>query len=341
MPLTPDQMDKIHLILYSIGCVSILGNVSLLVCVFRIKRFHKVISYMQACLATLEILQSSIYIIGPDTSHPTFCTIVGTLAQFIFNAITFWNFLISLYCYITIIYPPKSRRQPLALLPPLRVGSLPSFMVILLYTVAALDNRGSPDLRVDLFYIPLWIHFFILIPLYTHSQASHGITLDTDRGKSPPVPDLLSNEFLSVQDDEDQKATILQVAATSNRESLTALSLTPSMGTTSNTLSPAAAAASHPFSHFHFENQPSTTVKKRHHKSIHIKLILRASLLTLGFIYSWIPPSISRVLAILPQSSQHGTTFSSGQPFWFSVWVAAAFFITWFWDDIVKWVSNK
>ncbi|ORY50836.1 hypothetical protein BCR33DRAFT_846532 [Rhizoclosmatium globosum] len=60
---------------------------------------------------------------------------------------------------------------------------LASLMTVALYVIEAIYKRGDvigdatyecwigptyKDLRVNLFYIPLWIHFFLIVGLYTH-----------------------------------------------------------------------------------------------------------------------------------------------------------------------------
>ncbi|KAJ3134239.1 SWI SNF, matrix associated, actin dependent regulator of chromatin, sub c, member 2, partial [Physocladia obscura] len=135
-------------------------------------------------LASCDIVQSITNLIGNEiaTTNVTACNVVGTISQFVYNAVTFWTFSISLYCYISIIFKPKIADDSLKWLH-VYSWTMSLLFTIMMFICEKILARGNilgdatyecwigsnySDLRVYLFYFPMWIHFFALGIMYTH-----------------------------------------------------------------------------------------------------------------------------------------------------------------------------
>ncbi|KAJ3286112.1 hypothetical protein HDU79_006750 [Rhizoclosmatium sp. JEL0117] len=386
--------------------LSLTSNLLLLLCVAFLPRFHKPISYLQTNLALCEILQCLIYLIGPDTTHPLVCTVIGGLKQFVFNAITFWSFCISFYCYLTVMYHPGVANRWWWFYHVYAWG-LSGFMVGIMFWVgggagvvgdAVFEcwiSKERRDLRVWLFYVELWAYFVGFVVMFwgmflkvrrvrkemggivtgvvPKVEEGEQVEADvrTDGGNLGDTEDGGRRRVAKVGGIESQTAT-----RTSSRiESFThsragSMSRNSRMSRTGSCtefqsqdgkpdfvdpsdIIPAVPALPLPrtksrrFSTFSvlfptsIKSRPErrgTIVAIQKKGLIHFKLILRASMITVGFLITWIPPSVARVWDMV---------HPDGVPGWLTLWVAVCFassglwnsgvfYLTWFWSDLER-----
>ncbi|KAI8615228.1 hypothetical protein BC830DRAFT_1123731 [Chytriomyces sp. MP71] len=305
--MTPSQLAGLRLVFRTVGVASAVCNMLVIVFVVRLKQFHKPLQYLQAILAASEVIQSIIYMIGNEiaASDVILCNIVGAVAHFIFTFCLLQNFIISLYCFISIMYRP-SVADACWNYYHAYVWGVSTILLVVLFLMQALWQRGDvfgdatyecwisykyAELRVDLFYIPLSIHFAMLVYMYSRilfrvSQVQKSMHLEgIQTGVIPP---------LSENCEEDSEAT---------HTGKSILRRTKSIRNATNE-----------------------------------KLLLKAGWLACGYVLSWTAPCATRLLALVPGAQI---------PYWLSVWGALGlascglwnsgiFFISWFWNDIVK-----
>ncbi|KAJ3390919.1 hypothetical protein HDU84_006763 [Entophlyctis sp. JEL0112] len=163
--------------------VSIATNCALIFCVRTIKRLQgNNINHFQEFLAVSDIITSIIFTVGSDISvtNPDLCTALGAIMQYSLLSTSTWSFLVSLLCYVTIAYSDDQANK-LKLFFYLYGWGIPLVSVCGLFSLQAAWQRGtifgdatfecwiSPaylDLRVDMFYIPLWIQFAMTTTTY-------------------------------------------------------------------------------------------------------------------------------------------------------------------------------
>ncbi|KAI8823264.1 hypothetical protein BJ741DRAFT_715176 [Chytriomyces cf. hyalinus JEL632] len=325
MPLSSDQMDLLRLIMRIFGSISVFLNLSLIACVVVLERFHKPISYLQANLAGLEIIQASIYIIGNEIAEtsPTTCLCVGIAAQFFFNSVTFMNFNISLYVYLSIIYR-------------------------LAFVMEAVHKRGAvfgdstfecwiseeyAELRIDLFYLPLWINSAFIFAIYSrilwflrsHRETKNDENIQT--GVIPAAPEttsLIEDSNQLIQD----KTNVRAMSFCSPGSNVSSLSrkpfIVPSLPAPIVVRVPSLAR-----SHKTGKSGFSTGNKL---------LLIKAGVTAAGFIISWLPASAGRM---------HTLITAIPAPYWltvltaiglstFGLWNPGIFFLTWLWPSLSK-----
>ncbi|ORY43293.1 family A G protein-coupled receptor-like protein [Rhizoclosmatium globosum] len=175
--LTPSENATLQTVMRIICPVSLLANISLLAAVLYFRSTRTSLCYLQSFLAVTDAALSIGWIIGTSiTSDATACTVVGTIFQFCLNASSCWNFLASLYCYLTILWGAKVADRWWGLFH-LYGWGLPSVLTVALYIAQAGMLRGSvfgdaeyecwiapsfPELRIAMFYPFLWLHFLLI-----------------------------------------------------------------------------------------------------------------------------------------------------------------------------------
>ncbi|KAI8836427.1 hypothetical protein BJ741DRAFT_649091 [Chytriomyces cf. hyalinus JEL632] len=351
MPLSSEQMSMLRLVMRSIGTVSVLLNVTLIACVVALKRFHKPMSFLQG----LEVIQAIMYLIGNEIAKasPTTCFVVGISAQFFFSSVTFMTFIISLYVYLSILHRQGVAERYWYYYHGYTWG-MSALFTGLLFVMEAVLKRGSvigdatfecwispsyPDLRINLFYVPLWIHSGFIFAMYArifaflrwHSKAKREQNIQT--GIIPYAPETRPTSFQEGSSHSESKDSPFKVSS-SHRAS-------------SNTSS-VFVAGSAPYSTL--PKARNTVAPKGGHelvKSIlsnaNKKLLVKAGVMALGFVVSWVPASTGRVLALFP---------SVTAPFWLTIltgvglsscglWNSGIFFLTWFWPTFSKFYSSR
>ncbi|ORY53919.1 family A G protein-coupled receptor-like protein [Rhizoclosmatium globosum] len=379
MSLTPNQRQTIQTIFRTLGSISLASNLGLVFCVTFNKRFHKPISYLQTCLAWCEIVQSIIYLIGPSPNDPLLCTIVGGVAQFTFNAVTFWSFCISLYCYITVHYRPMVANRYWVFFH-LYSWGLAALSVIIMFWVGGWNIVGDAtfecwisserkDLRVWLFYVQLWVHFFLLmllfIGIFRKIQRVREAGIETRiapkvneleaRAEVPDIEELKACDSRRNTLSHGKNLVVLlndSTAATRNNSRMGSvvdfkvLDISQDLQLTGETQKPAQGSSSSrrgsglsvlfPLS----RRTTITTIGKK--RVVHFKLILRATMIGFGFLVTWIPPTILRVWDL---------TGHSKVPHWLLIWTAVCFatsglwnsgvfYLTWYWEDIISFFQS-
>ncbi|KAJ3335477.1 hypothetical protein HDU83_000287, partial [Entophlyctis luteolus] len=129
-----------------------------------------------------DIITSTIFIVGSDISrtNPDLCTVLGAIMQFSLLSISTWSFMVSLLCYMTIMYSDHQANK-YKLFFYLYGWGIPLLSVCGLFVLQATWQRGTvfgdatfecwispayPELRVDMYYIPLWIQFVMTVTTY-------------------------------------------------------------------------------------------------------------------------------------------------------------------------------
>ncbi|ORY45238.1 hypothetical protein BCR33DRAFT_765648 [Rhizoclosmatium globosum] len=166
---------------YYVFCpIYILLDLGLIVCVSRMKRFQKTMSYLQIIIAICEIVPSIFWMIEDRVlNHESLCAIVGVVNQFFFNSQSCWNFLVSLYCYFTVTVSVSTANEYSKWFSYYGIG-FPAILTILPFCIDAIWKQGFPygnaiydcwisneypRLRIALYYVQLWFHFAGIIIL--------------------------------------------------------------------------------------------------------------------------------------------------------------------------------
>ncbi|KAJ3058969.1 hypothetical protein HDU98_004988, partial [Podochytrium sp. JEL0797] len=182
MAVSPDANRVIRTIMETLCPIAIAANAALIISVYRNKIFRKTVNYFQACLAGSEIMTALMWTIGPGVSgQQNLCTVLGVAEQFFINGTSCWCFLIPLYSYVVILYSAELADQCWPYFHTYGWG-VPSLLTALVFILSAMSNNGLamgdstytcwisanyPGLRVSLFFIPMWIHFVLIITIYT------------------------------------------------------------------------------------------------------------------------------------------------------------------------------
>ncbi|TPX64577.1 hypothetical protein CcCBS67573_g08376 [Chytriomyces confervae] len=354
MPLSSEQMDLLRLIMRAFGSISVFLNLSLIACVLVLERFHKPISYLQANLAGLEIIQASIYIIGNEiaVTSPITCFYVGIAAQFFFNAATFMNFNISLYVYLSIIYRRGVVERYWYYYHGYTWG-MSTLLTGLAFVMQAVHKRGAvfgdstfecwiseeyPESRIELFYLPLWInsafifaiHARILLFLRSHRKTKNDENIHT--GVIPAAPEttsLIEESNLLIQGKTNDRGMSFCGPGSNvpslSRKPLIASSLPAPMVVTIPSLARS-----------HKAGKPAFSTGNK-------LLLIKASVTAIGFIISWLPASAGRM---------HTLITSIPAPYWlnvltalglstFGLWNPGIFFLTWLWPSFSKKYGTK
>ncbi|KAI8836428.1 hypothetical protein BJ741DRAFT_605440 [Chytriomyces cf. hyalinus JEL632] len=344
-------MNLLRLIIRVIGSMSVFLNLCLIACVSALDRFHKPISYLQANLAVLEIIQASIYIIGNEIAKtsPTTCFHVGIFGQLFANATTFMNLNISLYVYLSIIYRRGVAERYWYHYHGYTWG-MSALLTGLAFVMQAVRKRGPvfgdatfecwisveyPELRIDLFYLPLWINSAFIFAIYarillflrSHRKKKNDENIHT--GVIPAAPDTTTTSHHEESSQSNQEKTNIRAMAFSgpgsngpswSRKPLIAPPLPLPKGPTIPSL-----ARSH--------KTGKTAVSKGNKL-----LLIKAGVTAIGFIISWLPASAGRM---------HTLITSIPTPYWltvltavglstFGLWNPGIFFLMWLWPSFSK-----
>ncbi|KAJ3074676.1 hypothetical protein HDU98_010566 [Podochytrium sp. JEL0797] len=167
--------------MYTLCPFSIASNIGLLVCVATTKKFHKTLNYFQCCLACSEAYISIMWAVGNSVSgNEGLCTFFGSTHQFFINSSSCWSFLIPLYSYMIIMYSSGTADDLWYFFHAYGWG-VPAILTVLTFVFQAAWSRGNimgdatyqcwissqyPELRIALFYVPLWIHFGLIIAIF-------------------------------------------------------------------------------------------------------------------------------------------------------------------------------
>ncbi|KAI8823263.1 hypothetical protein BJ741DRAFT_634567 [Chytriomyces cf. hyalinus JEL632] len=351
MPLSSDQMDLLRLIIRVIGSMSVFLNLCLIACVVALERFHKPMSFLQANLAGLEIIQASIYIIGNEiaTTTPTTCFYVGIFGQLIANATTFMNLNISLYVYLSVIYRRGVAERYWYYYHGYTWG-MSALLTGIAFIMQAVLKRGPvfgdstfecwisaeyPELRIDLFYLPLWINSVFIFAIYgrilwfLRSHRKKRCDENIQTGVIPVAPDTTTTSHHEESSQSNQDRTSVRAMSFSgpgsNAPSLSRkLLIAPSLPLPKIVTIPSLARS-------HKSGKPAVSRGNK-------LLLIKAGVMATGFIISWLPASAGRMYTLIT---------AIPAPYWltiltaiglstFGLWNPGIFFLTWLWPSFSK-----
>ncbi|KAJ3263709.1 hypothetical protein HDU77_010094 [Chytriomyces hyalinus] len=352
MPLSSEQMSMLRLVMRSIGTLSVLLNVTLIACVVALKRFHKPISFLQANLAGLEVIQAVMYLIGNEIAKtsPITCFYVGIAAQFFFSSVTFMTMIISLYVYLSILHRQGLAERYWYYYHGYTWG-MSALFTGLLFVMEAVLKRGSvfgdatfecwispsyPDLRINLFYVPLWIHTGVIFAMYArifaflrwHSKAKREQNIQT--GIIPHAPETRPTSFQEGSNHSESKDSPFKISSSHRASSSVCMGGSVPCSTSAKARKTEGPKGGH-------------ELVKSILSNANKKLLVKAGVMALGFVVSWVPASTGRVLALFP---------SVTAPFWLTIltgvglsscglWNSGIFFLTWFWPTFSKFYSTR
>ncbi|TPX55215.1 hypothetical protein CcCBS67573_g09492 [Chytriomyces confervae] len=312
-------------------------------------------SFLQVNLAGLEVIQAAMYLIGNEIAKtsPTTCFVVGITAQFFFNSATLMNFIISLYVYLSILHRQGVAERYWYYYHGYTWG-MSALFTGLLFVMEAMLKRGSvignatfecwispsyPDLRINLFYVPLWIHFGFIFAMYArifaflrwHLKAKHEQNIQT--GIIPYAPETWPTSFQERSNHSESKDSPFKVSS-SHRLSSNTSSVFVTGSVPYSTLLKARNTVLPKGGHELVKSIISNAYKK---------LLVKAGVMALGFVVSWVPASTGQVLALFP---------SVTAPFWLTIltrvglsscglWNSGIFFLTWFLPTFSKFYSTQ
>ncbi|ORY39070.1 hypothetical protein BCR33DRAFT_720328 [Rhizoclosmatium globosum] len=309
--MTPDQLALIRLILRIISPLIVVLE----------KRLQRTINYLQAGLAIGEIIEAICWIITsePALSSAGLTIILGATFHFIINLVS---------CYHVAI----TRAESFHLWLHFYCFGIASLLTGLVFMAEQLYARGPvwgdatfqtwissayPDLRIGLFYIPLWIQFTLMLITY--------ILLIRVIKKTPDLPTESIVETGIVQGSSTDKE-LHRKHTVDYKDSTETVSHQPehrlSRMVSKKTISTRKTVMT----------KSSRTAGVKEMKN-HKKLILRTLVLAIGLIWSWTPATANRVISFLGGTS----------PYWLSLWIAVSistsgfwnsgvFFVIWFWN---------
>ncbi|KAJ3237993.1 hypothetical protein HDU81_008601 [Chytriomyces hyalinus] len=348
MPLSSDQLNLLRLIMRVFCSTSVALNLSVIACVVTLERFHKPMSYLQAHLAGLEIMQASIYIIGTEVAKtaPAVCLFAGIVGQFFATAVTCMNLIISLYVYLSIIYR-RAVAERYWYYYHGYVWGMAVLLTGLLFVMQAVLKRGSvigdstfecwissdyPELRIHFFYLPLWIHSAFIFAIYarillflrSHHNAKNEENIQTGVIPAAPEPKVVSYG---------------EESSESNQEKTSVRALSISVTGSNAPTSFSRKAIASPLTSKMFTITSGKSAMSRGNKL----LLVKAGVTATGFIISWMPASVARMYTLF-------TGIPS--PFWltiltavgmstFGFWNPGVFFLTWFWPAFSKFYSTR
>ncbi|KAI9327435.1 hypothetical protein BDR26DRAFT_875460 [Obelidium mucronatum] len=324
------------------------ANLSLIGCVLFVKRCRRPLSSLQVYLACSDIIRAIGPCIGTNIP-PLACTVMGTIAQFSYVASTSWNLMISVYCYMTIFKNPAYANN-LWLWYHTYSWGLALLLTVLMFVGAQVLQRGPVlgvgptacwinsnylDLRVYLFYVPIWIHFGYTLFIYghilwkvdavlgrrslpggVHVQESAAMVHQT---VGPPAADVVVEGALMRSSD----ATIFYEQ---HQES-----------------SCKGGLQRHHRHHDSDGSDDQLEEQQQQHGSkqvseVNQKLLVRAGLIAVGFLVSFGPASVARILAMHSKHVPHWLTlWSTAGMASSSLWNVSVFFTSWFWRECVAW----
>ncbi|KAJ3237994.1 hypothetical protein HDU81_008602 [Chytriomyces hyalinus] len=266
-------------------------------------------------------------------------------------SVTFMTFIISLYVYLSIIYRQGVAERYWYYYHGYTWG-MSALFTGLLFVMEAVYKRGPifgdatfecwispnyPDLRINLFYLPLWVHSAFIFAMYArilaflrwHSKVKREQNIHT--GIIPYAPETRATSFQDGSNHSESKDFPFRVSSTHRASSNTSSVLI---------------AASVPLK----RKAHKTDGPKGGHELIksilsnaNKKLLVKAGVMALGFVVSWVPASTGRVLALFP---------SVTAPYWLTIltavglsscglWNSGVFFLTWFWPSFSKFYSTR
>ncbi|KAI8823265.1 hypothetical protein BJ741DRAFT_715177 [Chytriomyces cf. hyalinus JEL632] len=348
MPLSSDQMDLLRLIMRVICSMSVVFNLCLITCVVALERFHKPMSFLQANLAGFEIIHASMYIIGSEIAKtsPTTCFYLGLACQLFANAVTFMSFIISLYVYLSIIYRPVVAERYWYFYHAY-VWGMSAILTGLLFVMQAISGRGPVigeatlecwiseeyrDLRVYLFYLPMWINSAFIFAIYARILLflrSHRKTKNDENIRTGVIPAAPATNVTSHPEKNSQENTCSRIFSIS------------APGSNAPSLSRKTVVASSPPAQM-ILTLPSVPRSLKTGKSSVSRgnklLLIKAGVTAAGFIISWMPVSARRLYNLFT---------ANDAPYWWIVlsavglstlgfWNAGIFFLTWLWPSFSK-----
>ncbi|KAJ3266090.1 hypothetical protein HDU77_002577 [Chytriomyces hyalinus] len=263
------------------------------------------------------------------------CTVMGTFHQFFLNASPTWIFVISLYCYLTVMHDESTARKKWYWLHAYGWG-LPFLLTISMFIGQSILDRGPviggilpihgselvrflnnqlrnidgtydcwigpayPDLRLYLYYPTLWMHFILIVVIYIRVLTKIRSVVDA-------LKVITESSHLST---EARPTELPQACHTTNdgkqqsiynpehRNSLS-VRVTCILPERTNTLS---------------------TFNKM--------MSLKTALIAISYIVSWTPATISRIIQFVPGTkAPYWLTLLAGINFAFSsIWSSLVFF---------------
>ncbi|KAJ3074677.1 hypothetical protein HDU98_010567 [Podochytrium sp. JEL0797] len=322
MALSPTTLRVIHNVMYAFCPFSIASNIALIACVATTKKFHKTLNYFQTCLACSELYLAVMWIVGNGIAGDEgVCTFVGVTFQFFINSSSCWSLLIPLYCYITIMYSSGTADDWWYYFHAYGWG-VPAVLTALAFVFQAAWNRGNvmgdatyecwisskyPELRVGLFYAPLWIHFGLIIAIFAciFAKIRH-VEKQLSESTNSATGSKLGHHSKQSSNSVTGGGSKLGLPSTHTSNSATGSKL-------------GLPVSSHPKSR-------STTKQPRNNRIV----LWKSSCLALGFLITWTPATAGRIIGLVP---------GAVVPEWLSILVGLCFATSGFWNPVIFYLA--
>ncbi|KAJ3240678.1 hypothetical protein HDU78_002211 [Chytriomyces hyalinus] len=267
------------------------------------------------------------------------------------------NFIISLYVYLSIVYRREVAERYWYYYH-VYVWGLSALLTGLVFVMEAVLKRGPVigdatfecwiseeyrDLRIKLFYVPLWIHsafifaIYVRILLFLRSHRKKRCDENIQTGMIPSVPETNAAASPEASFQSDQKESYFKTLSIYGPGSNVSSFFMPgSAGVGSTPLSSLPKVSKK-------ESVKGCKVSKPGVSSGNKMLLIKAGVMSIGFLISWVPASTARMLSLFPAITA---------PFWLSIlsavglstlgfWNPGVFFLTWFWPLLNRLYAAK
>ncbi|ORY43288.1 hypothetical protein BCR33DRAFT_851054 [Rhizoclosmatium globosum] len=305
---------------------------------------------MQAFLSLSDLISVIPFMVGTRVVGNTdVCTFMGILTQYTMNASSCWSFLIAAYCYLTIIYNSKVAESywwwynahgwgtPLVATGAMFIAQdiMQRGNVIGDATYECWISSAYQELRMALLYVMLWLHFFAILFIYTViffliQQRSRELS-DTQNYVSDPIPQraplsptmhMNHSPISHVPVDTSQGHDMKSVYFPHQIPDFHQYSLDRDASKHEN------ATLSITISH-----RSTVTVPAERMKNSKNRLIVKTFIISVGFLVSWVPATINRVMGLLAYRVPYSLVVMAGAGLALSGFPnAIAFYLGRVWD---------
>ncbi|ORY39030.1 hypothetical protein BCR33DRAFT_853609 [Rhizoclosmatium globosum] len=346
MTLTSEQLDNIRLIMYIICPLSLCFNLSLIYCVVTIKFLNKTINHLQMCLAICEGTLSVLWILGNNViTGPLQTQITGAIFQFCLNASVGWNFVISLYCFLTVQKNLK-RANWYYNWYHIYCWTFATSVTVLVFVFEAIWDRGYAfgdatfeiwisgsysELRIWLYYFPLWLHFIGTLGIYVYIfRKTYTVEYEVNRAGGIQTVGAGTSGYMSTGGLQSNGAVSSglgsEMVQTVSVEAVNPSAILTSAVTAGTSVVHSTNYAFLDRSSF-FERQsspsdsaasPRTGPATMKHQTK--KLVYRSCFITASFFICWTPATVGRIMTLIDPNAII--------PFWLYAWIAFGFSIS-------------
>ncbi|KAJ3380596.1 hypothetical protein HDU84_005720 [Entophlyctis sp. JEL0112] len=161
---------------------TVFSNAAIILCVRSIPRLQTTVNNFQEFLAISDIVCNIVLMIGNDLSrsNPSACYAIGAVMHFFILSLPLWSFLISFYIHLTVVYSELAVKSKMIWFC-LYGWGLPVVGLVGTFIAQQASKKGDifgdaifecwissayNDLRLESFYIPLWIHLILTVVTY-------------------------------------------------------------------------------------------------------------------------------------------------------------------------------